>query len=406
MPPFPWLAKLLDEMPVDIFFERHFGRDWLHLRPKDDSGLSELVTLHDLEMLMFDGERRDRLFHAVGGQGAPSNETDTPNHHCSADEAMDEWAEGKTLIFNGIDRQLPAIASLTRGLEGELKCRLWCNLYLTPANGHGFQTHYDSHDVFVLQLIGSKLWRIGASAADSPMPFQGHSDMPGMGAVSRELRLQPGEVLYLPRGILHDAVAEDDLSCHLTIGMHPKTFLDAILTAVTIAADRDPRFRRYMPMGTFSIGPEVIAESRQLMSSISDKDFADVGEAFCELLASQRRRSPEGLLSLKGKSGELTAEDWFRAKPHLMSSLFREDRQAVLHALGKAMTFPLSQADDVALCCSGKAFSLSDLKAQPSLAAAGAFVHRLLLDGVVDRLAPTDGRDAVPVDLIRQGEAG
>ena len=34
------------------------------------------------------------------------------------------------------------------------------NVYVTPANSVGFVSHFDSHDVFVLQLYGSKNWRV------------------------------------------------------------------------------------------------------------------------------------------------------------------------------------------------------------------------------------------------------
>ena len=395
-----WLQQLLGETSPQVFFDETFGNKWLHRGAGTaPDPLAGLVTLRDLELLLFDGNRRDKLFHAVGGQGKVGEE-DAPNHHCSADEAVDEWASGKTLIFNGIDRQLPAVHELARGLEGELKCRVWCNLYLTPAQGHGFETHYDPHDVFVLQLIGTKRWRVGASAADAPMPFQVHEKFPaGVEDKYSHLVMHAGDVLYIPRGQLHDAAAQDDLSCHLTIGIHPKTYLDAILTAVTIAADRDPRFRRNLPLGTFALDRDVVGEARRLMDMISDENFREVGDAFCELLASQRRRSPIDVLGLHGKAGQLSDGDRYRAVPYLMSTLSREGEAVELHAMGKSMSFPLSAARDVELCCSGKVFRLADLRGQPE--SASGLVRRLLFEGIVERLAPGADQGPGTVDLIK-----
>jgi hypothetical protein len=400
-----WLQELLGELSSQAFFGEVFGKDWFHRKARVcPSPLDDLVTLRDLELLLFDGNRREEFFHAVGGQATSPGQEDTPSHHCSADEALDEWAAGKTLIFNGIDRQLPAVHALARSLEGELKCRVWCNLYLTPAQGHGFETHYDSHDVFVLQLIGSKRWRLGTSAADSPMPFQMHGRMPGIRDGHSQVEMRTGDVLYVPRGLLHDAAAEDDLSCHLTIGIHPKTYLDVILTAVTIAADRDPEFRRNLPLGSFAIGRDTIAEARRLMDLISEEDFQDAGDAFCELLASQRRRSTIDLLFLHGKSGQLSESDYFRAGPYLMSTLSHVGEAIELHAMGKSITFPLSATDDIELCCSGKVFRLSDLRGQPSLESAVLFVRRLIFEGIVQRLSPKDDHRASPVDLIKHSQ--
>ncbi|MGH6985635.1 MAG: JmjC domain-containing protein [Caulobacteraceae bacterium] len=377
---------------------------WLLARPISLlDPFAGLVSLHDLELMMFDPDRGGRLFHTVGGPGHAPTTEDSANHHCSASQALDDWGDGRTLIFNGIDRQLPAIAELARGLEGELKTRVWCNLYLTPAHGHGFITHYDSHDVFVLQLIGSKSWRMGACAADAPMPFQMEEAMPRMGPHSTVITLEMGDSLYIPRGVLHDACAQDDLSCHLTIGLHPKTYLDAILTAVTIAADRDPRFRRYLPIGAFNLGPDETAEARRLMRLISEEDFREVGEAFCELLAAQRQRSPMGLLGLMGRGGKLKGGERFRAAPHLMSSLSLSDEKVELHALGKVAEFPSRLSSDLELCCNGRPFGLQDLRCQDSVGAAADFLRRLLLLGVVQCLNAGDPGTAVPVDLIRHG---
>jgi hypothetical protein len=216
--------------------------------------------------------------------------------------------------------------------------------------------------------------------------------------------MQTGDVLYVPRGLLHDAAAEDDLSCHLTIGIHPKTYLDVILTAVTIAADRDPEFRKNLPLGSFAISSDTIAEARRLIDLISEENFQEAGDAFCELLASQRRRSTIDLLFLHGKSGQLSESDCFRAGPYLMSTLSRAEEAVELHSMGKSITFPSSAANDVELCCSGKVFRLSDLRGQPSLESAALFVRRLIFEGIVQRLNPKDDHRAGPVDLIKHSQ--
>jgi hypothetical protein len=390
-------------MPSQTFFDEVLGRTWLHNKAEAERGpLQDLVTLRDLELLLFDGNRREKFFHAVGGRGTPTAQEGAVSHNCSADELVDAWAAGRTLVFKGIDRQLPAIHGLARGLEGELKCRVWCNLYLTPAHSRGFRAHYDSHDAFVLQLIGAKRWRLGASVADSPMSFQAKGKIaPEFADGHSGITMRAGDVLYIPRGVLHDAAADDDLSCHLTIGLHPKTYLDAILTAVTIAADRDPRFRKNVPLGSFAVAHDVAVEARQLMNSITDEDFGKLGDAFCEWLAAQRQRSTIDMLGLHGKSGQLSTSDCFRAVPHLMGTLSRADETIELHAMGKSISFPLDAAGDAELCCSGKVFRLSGLRGQPSLEAAASFVRRLMFEGMVQRLGPEDELGDVPVDLIK-----
>ncbi|MCL4675526.1 MAG: hypothetical protein KJZ59_05775, partial [Pararhodobacter sp.] len=59
-----------------------------------------------------------------------------------------------------------------RALESVLSCDLQTNIYLTPDNAQGFRTHYDSHDVIVLQTHGSKTWNIYESPLELPLRSQ------------------------------------------------------------------------------------------------------------------------------------------------------------------------------------------------------------------------------------------
>lgn len=397
------LQSLLGGLSGQSFLDEYFDKNWLHSRAATPPGpFSDLVTLRDLELLLFDGDRGDRVLLAVGGPATPPGGKASPNRRCSTQEALDEWAAGRTLVFNGIDYQLPAVRTLARDLEGELKCRVSCNLYLTPAHGRGFATHFDPHEVFVVQLIGSKQWRIGPSAANSPMLFQMDcANFPAIDDDHVQILMQTGDVLYIPRGRLHDAATDDELSCHLTIGLHPKTRLDAILAAAALAADRDPEFRQYLPLGSFSIESDVVAEAQRLMASIRSEDFRQTGYVFCEFLASQKRRSSIDALGVDGKSGQFSKTDRFRAIPHLMCSLSRTADAIELHAFGKSIVFALSAAADVELCCSGKMFRVSDLHGPSSSDESNNVLRRLMVEGVVRRLAPDDSPGDVPVDIVR-----
>ena len=73
------------------------------------------------------------------------------------------------------------LADLCRQLEAEFSCPVQTNIYLTPPNAQGFQTHYDNHDVLVLQVEGAKRWRL----YDAPVgvPYRGERFTPGRFAV-------------------------------------------------------------------------------------------------------------------------------------------------------------------------------------------------------------------------------
>jgi hypothetical protein len=271
------LELLLGDFSRKEFFDRHYGRRWLHCQAKDPGRFGSLVTLEDLERLLsFGASEREEFVQSVGGLVAGEPDT-APMRHCSAQAAIGDWLAGKSLVFNGIDRRLPATSAFSRALESELKCSVWCNLYLTPGRGYAFVTHYDTHDVFVLQVLGTKEWRLGPAAVESPLPFQDRVGGPDIAQAHQSLTLRPGDALYVPRGLLHDAVAQDGLSCHITIGIHPKSYLDLILAAVAIAADRDSRFRKYLPPGSFAVGDAEIETARELLRGVSPDDYRQAG---------------------------------------------------------------------------------------------------------------------------------
>ena len=105
-----------------------------------------------------------------------------------------------------------------------LRCRwisphsLQVNAYLTPESSRGLNVHYDIHDVFVMQTEGRKRWRI----YDNPVPLPGKdqpfsADTCKPGKVIEEFDLDPGDLIYIPRGYMHDAESQGLTSLHLTV---------------------------------------------------------------------------------------------------------------------------------------------------------------------------------------------
>lgn len=161
------------------------------------------------------------------------------------------FQEGATIILPQLHRRVRALAEFCRALEAIFSAHVQTNIYLTPANAQGFQTHYDNHDVFILQVEGTKRWRLYDSPAG--VPFRGERFTPGQfapGEPSEEFVLEPGDVLYVPRGLMHDAISEAGApSLHVTTGLIVKTWADFLLEAVSEAALRDPELRRALPPG-------------------------------------------------------------------------------------------------------------------------------------------------------------
>jgi len=181
-----------------------------------------------------------------------------------------QFADGATIVLQGLHRTWPALQRFTRQLVTELGHPAQVNAYVTPEANRGFDPHYDVHDVFVLQVSGEKHWRVHAPVRTHPRADEPWSDhKAAVAARAREepvldVVLRPGDALYLPRGWLHSAVARAGTSIHLTIGVASFTGADVVDQLVAAAA-RSDEVRAPLPiMGTLGDRDEVLGAVREV----------------------------------------------------------------------------------------------------------------------------------------------
>ena len=76
------------------------------------------------------------------------------------DKVLGQLAGGATLVLQALHRTWPPLIEFGSMLAAELGHPVQINAYITPPENRGFAAHYDTHDVFVLQVAGSKRWTI------------------------------------------------------------------------------------------------------------------------------------------------------------------------------------------------------------------------------------------------------
>ena len=149
------------------------------------------------------------------------------------------FGAGHTLYLTKAERVIPPLAQLCRGLADELathdvrlRSKINAHVFFTPPQSQGFAPHRDEHASFILQMDGAKEWTIYAPTADADRDqvFQA-------GAVDREVlqqhrpvevRLEPGDVLYMPEWWPHEARAASTHSLHVTVRMFPLRWVDLL----------------------------------------------------------------------------------------------------------------------------------------------------------------------------------
>ncbi len=203
------------------------------------------------------------------------------------------FADGATVVMQSLHRSWAPLAHFCRDLELTLTHPAQANAYLTPAGATALSPHHDTHDVFVLQVHGHKHWRISEPVVEAPLPrHRSRAEAAGAQPLLFEADLAPGDCLYLPRGFVHAATAQEGASLHVTIGIHAVTFHD-VLAAVIEQAAEHPAFRVPLPVGfardTDSLDGAVeacLAEARRWLDSV---DPAPLGEGLRRRFWSQRQ---------------------------------------------------------------------------------------------------------------------
>lgn len=142
---------------------------------------------------------------------------------------INAWiGRGATLIIEGIDTYIPSIRSFAAATRVELLEDVRINCYYSAGRISGFQTHYDTHDIFVLQIAGVKEWKVYGVTVPFPLASQPYFDVPPPSVQPELLKLQPGDLLYLPRGCWHSASSLGEPSLHLAVGIHSLTRVDLV----------------------------------------------------------------------------------------------------------------------------------------------------------------------------------
>ncbi len=134
-----------------------------------------------------------------------------------------------TLLVQAVDQFVPDVAELMKAFSFLPSWRLDDIMisYATPGGSVG--PHYDNYDVFLLQSHGRRRWKIGQHC-DDQSPLLDHPDLRILSHFEeqQEWVLEPGDMLYIPPGVAHHGIAEDEcMTC--SIGFRAPSHQDILL---------------------------------------------------------------------------------------------------------------------------------------------------------------------------------
>jgi ribosomal protein L16 Arg81 hydroxylase len=301
------------------------------------------------------------------------------------------FAEGGTIVMSNLELQVDSLANLCRSLERETSARFQANIYLTPHNAQGFRRHYDAHDVFVVQLEGSKLWRVYDTPVQLPLPGEPFDprdfDIDPDAKPTMEFELEAGDVFYLPRGIMHDAVSTKKASLHITVGTFGPSWVQLLLEAVAKVGVHHPEMRMSLPMGFAQPGYDRAKAKEtfdQLMAIVAkEADFDAALDHFADDLVSSRHSLLVGQLQQVLRLPDLSLESEVGARANLLFHLRTDDDYVYVSCYGSNLRMPVHAAEPLEYALENERFRVADLPGDLDDEGKLVLIERLISDGLV-----------------------
>ena len=284
------------------------------------------------------------------------------------DKVKDFLRRGATLVANDIDHLSPGLTAFADAMERALCGKVQGNLYLSSRRRQGFGAHFDTHDVYAVHVEGTKTWHIYEGRAEDPIAHpmfktlgREHHDK-AKGGKLMDVHMEPGDLLYLPRGQYHDALADEGGTVHIAFGITYPIGMD-VMTFLFDRVAAEPEFRANLPRPDHS---EAAAALQERLAALADKVRAVLAEprTAAQITALQRGfRYPRHAYVLPDLL-EQPADDRFRVRAKGIRLVHQDGRYGLLQEGARAATeVPADVSAMVAWVLERREFSRSELTA-------------------------------------------
>lgn len=264
-------AKAIAPIGVDTFFNEYWEKRPLVVDNRDSNYYSNLLTMADIDLIVYSLQPDWKTLRIVKGGGFFAQNFMHPDGSANIVQLYNAYEQGYSIILLNLEKRWMPLSGFARELECFLNHPVGINLYLTPKDSQAFVPHFDDHDVFILQIEGTKNWQIYEPIVELPnKEFAGaEQSLPKdqLPPVIDDICLQPGDLLYLPRGYGHNVSTSNSSSLHLTVGVFIYTWSDLLANLVQSLSKQDVAFRRALPPG--------FIRDRQVKESLSGQ-FQDL----------------------------------------------------------------------------------------------------------------------------------
>jgi ribosomal protein L16 Arg81 hydroxylase len=384
------IETLISPWGVDTFLSEYWEKHPLVVAREKSDYYSNLFLMQDIESIIF--SRRNDTSN-VGVFNKSKTYSQLPIDIDSSDSyninrMYNAYFEGNTIRLNNLQFNSKPLSNLCRNLELFFNCSANVNSYLTPKESQGLIPHYDTHDVFILQIDGAKLWRIYNSFMC--LPLEEHRELIStekIGDPIHEIRLSAGDLLYIPRGYVHEALTSECSSLHLTVSIHPFRLADLVHSAISLASRQHVSFRKSLPIG-FLNDPDIEGtlkhQLKELLKFLSDNtNIEETVNHLAKNFFAQMVPFSDGHFGQLNEIDSINLATVVTKRDGMFCHIFREADMIAIQFPGNVVKGPILIESALYFIAKSGEFSVNSIPGSLSDNAKLTLVRRLVREGLL-----------------------
>ncbi|MCY4044939.1 MAG: hypothetical protein OXE99_07650 [Cellvibrionales bacterium] len=236
--------RLLSPVSVQTFIDTYWGKFPLLIRSNCANNFANLTSIAEVESYL-------SLKGVLEDQTVVLRSRDRPMRRKfeSLSEMYEDMQQGSSLQLREMERFLAPTAPLRLLFNDMIRVLQHpgdsISCFITPPNCELLGPHHDETEIFTLQITGSKRWKLfHRVTAQEPGTYTDDE----LDAPACEFTLNPGDILYHPRGQIHEVVSENNTAYSITFVIRPLTWHKLLDEAVKTAG-RQVEFIEQLPAG-------------------------------------------------------------------------------------------------------------------------------------------------------------
>ncbi|SDC20218.1 cupin domain-containing protein [Niabella drilacis] len=384
--------KIIAPCSVEAFFNTYHEKQVLHIRRNDPAYYNTVLTAAEISAFL---DRQDVFYPSLrivkNGNEVPAAAYTLKGvpigHHkrdgiIHTEKAFALFNEGATLVIQAGQRYFDHLSACCMALSRKFNAPVQANLYITPNRSQGFNPHWDTHDVFVLQISGTKTWHLYGFEKELPTKNQGFVSKGYNKAPEQTLQLQPGDFLYVPRGYVHDAVADDGISAHITIGILSFTWI-RYFSELLMQLENEKAFREAVPFWSKDLDAAIGEKTELLKETISRLARADALRKLDDQYQKMQPQLVQGYFNSLLQLNDLGADTVLEVNRNVFYERENLGDQCFLKCFGKTISFPGSLKPAIDHIFDSENFTVAALPGEQPETVMMEAVTQLVREGVV-----------------------